>query len=148
MSRSIWGTLLDRRVLEQCELVLVEIHPELPSFASDGENHTRLHVSEVDGIIETSGPLVESFSAAGDDTDRQIAGYIADMVHDGDCLQFGLGGLAQRHRRESGLRRQAGSGNPDGGADLLRHGADEKGRGEQQPQDHLHRPHGLRPVRG
>lgn len=94
MSRSIWGTLLDRRVLEQCELVLVEIHPELPSFASDGENHTRLHVSEVDGIIETSGPLVESFSAAGDDTDRQIAGYIADMVHDGDCLQFGLGGLA------------------------------------------------------
>ena len=94
MSRSLWGTALSRKVLEQCELVLVEIHPELPSFASDGENHTRLHVSEVDGIIETSGPLVESFSAAGDDTDRQIAGYIADMVHDGDCLQFGLGGLA------------------------------------------------------
>ena len=94
MSRSVWGTLLDRGVLERSELVIVEVHPELPYFCSDGENHTRIHVSEVDGIIETSGPLEESSSAAGDETDRRIAGYIADMVPDGACLQFGLGGLA------------------------------------------------------
>ena len=94
MSRSIWGTLLDRGVLERSELVFVEVHPELPYFCSDGENHTRIHVSEVDGIIETSGPLVESESAPSDETDRRIAGYIADMVPDGACLQFGLGGLA------------------------------------------------------
>ena len=94
MSRSVWGTLLDRRVLERCELVIAEVHPELPDFCSDGENHTRIHVSEVDGIIETAGPLIESESAAGDETDRRIAGYIADMVPDGACLQFGLGGLA------------------------------------------------------
>lgn len=94
MSRSIWGTLLDRRVLEQSELLLVEVHPELPSFCSDGEGHTRLHVSEVDGIIETGGPLLESPAGAGDETDRRIAGYIADMVADGSCVQFGLGGLA------------------------------------------------------
>lgn len=94
MSRSIWGTLLDRRVLDQCELLLVEVHPELPAFASDGEGHTRLHVSEVDGIIETGGPLTESPTGAGDETDRRIAGYIAELVPDGACLQFGLGGLA------------------------------------------------------
>ena len=94
MSRSVWGTLLDRRVLERCELVIAEVHPELPDFCSGGENHTRIHVSEVDGIIETAGPLIESESAAGDETDRRIAGYIADMVPDGACLQFGLGGLA------------------------------------------------------
>ena len=94
MSRSIWGTLLDRGVLERSELVFVEVHPELPYFCSDGENNTRIHVSEVDGIIETSGPLVESENAPGDETDRRIAGYIADMVPDGACLQFGLGGLA------------------------------------------------------
>ena len=94
MSRSVWGTLLDRGVLETSELVLVEVHPELPYFCSDGENNTRLHVSEVDGIIETSGPLAESATAAGDETDRKIAGYIAEMVQDGSCLQFGLGGLA------------------------------------------------------
>lgn len=94
MSRSVWGTLLDRNVLASSELVLVEVHPELPYFCSDGENHTRIHVSEVDGIIETSGPLVESENPVGDETDRRIAGYIADMVPDGACVQFGLGGLA------------------------------------------------------
>lgn len=94
MSRSLWGTLLDRGVLDACELVLVEVHPDLPYIPSDGENHTRLHVSEVDGIIETSGPLAESETAAGDETDRRIAGYIAEMVPDGACVQFGLGGLA------------------------------------------------------
>lgn len=94
MSRSLWGTLLDRAVLEQSELVLVEVHPELPYLCSDGENHTRIHVSEVDGIIETGGPLIESATAAGNETDRRIAGYIAEMVPDGACVQFGLGGLA------------------------------------------------------
>lgn len=94
MSRSLWGTLLDRGVLEQSELVLVEVHPDLPYLCSDGENHTRIHVSEVDGIIETGGPLIESATAAGNETDRRIAGYIAEMVPDGACVQFGLGGLA------------------------------------------------------
>ena len=94
MSRSLWGTLLNRAVLEQSELVLVEVHPELPYLCSDGENHTRIHVSEVDGIIETGGPLIESATAAGNETDRRIAGYIAEMVPDGACVQFGLGGLA------------------------------------------------------
>lgn len=94
MSRSLWGTLLDRNLLEQSELVLVEVHPDLPYICSDGEGHTRLHVSEVDGIIETGGPLVESATGGGDDTDRIIAGYIAEMVPNGACVQFGLGGLA------------------------------------------------------
>jgi acyl-CoA hydrolase len=57
MSRSIWGTCLNRRLLEQCELVLAEVHPDMPYIESDGPFHTKLHVSEVDGIIETAGPL-------------------------------------------------------------------------------------------
>lgn len=94
MSRSIWGTVLNRRLLEQCELVLVEVHPDMPYIESDGPFHTKLHVSEVDGIIETSGPLVETATVPGNDADRRIAGYIADMVDNGSCIQLGLGGLA------------------------------------------------------
>ena len=94
MSRSIWGTVLNRRLLEQCELVLVEVHPDMPYIESDGPFHTKLHVSEVDSIIETSGPLVETATVPGNDADRRIAGYIADMVDNGSCIQLGLGGLA------------------------------------------------------
>ena len=80
--------------LEQCELVLVEVNPRLPDIASDGACHTRLHVSEVDGIISSDRPLVETPVAAGNEADRRIAGYIAELVPDGACLQLGLGGLA------------------------------------------------------
>lgn len=94
MSRSLWSSSLNRKVIERCELVLVEVHEGLPYLESDGAFHTKLHVSEVDGIIPASGPLVEMANPAADDTDRAIAGYIADMVPDGACVQFGLGGLA------------------------------------------------------
>ena len=94
MSRSLWGTALSRKVLEQCELVLAEVNPRMPNIPSDGEAHTRIHVSEVDGIIESSRPLVETPIAAGNETDSRIAGYIADLVPDGACIQLGLGGLA------------------------------------------------------
>lgn len=95
MSRSLWGTALSRKVLEQCELVLAEVNPRMPNIPSDGEAHTRIHVSEVDGIIESSRPLVETPIAAGNETDSRIAG-----LHRGCCgqtapaSQLGLGGLA------------------------------------------------------
>ncbi len=37
MSRSLWGTALSRKVLEQCELVLAEVNPRMPNIPSDGE---------------------------------------------------------------------------------------------------------------
>ena len=94
MSRSCWSSSLNRKVIDQSELVLVEVLEGLPYVESDGDFHTRLHVSEVDGIIPSNGRLIQAKVAASDETDQAIAGYIADMVQDGACVQFGLGGLA------------------------------------------------------
>lgn len=94
MSRSLWGASLHRQVFEQCETLIVEVNDQLPSFASEGEGHMLLHVSEADAIVETSRAVAENPPLPADDTDRVIAGYIADLVEDGSCVQFGLGGLA------------------------------------------------------
>ena len=94
MSRSLWGAQVHRRVLEQAEVVIVEVNDHLPSFASDGEAHMMFHVSEADAIVENSHFPAENPPAPADETDRRIAGYIADLVPDGACVQFGLGGLA------------------------------------------------------
>ena len=94
MSRSLWGAQVHRRVLEQAEGVIVEVNAQLPSFASDGEAHMMFHVSEADAIVENSHFPAENPPAPADETDRRIAGYIADLVPDGACAQFGLGGLA------------------------------------------------------
>lgn len=94
MSRSLWGAAVHRQVLEQAETVIVEVNDQLPAFASDGEGHMLVHVSEVDAIVENSRPVTEHPSAPADETDRLIAGHIAELVPDGACVQFGLGGLA------------------------------------------------------
>lgn len=94
MSRSLWGAQVHRRVFEQVETLIVEVNDQLPSFASDGEAHMMIHVSEVDAIVEVSRMPAENPPVPADALDQRIAGYIADLVPDRACVQFGLGGLA------------------------------------------------------
>jgi len=94
MSRSLWGAHIHRQVLEQAEVVIVEINDQLPPLVSDGEGHMLFHVSEADAIVENSRPLAENCSLPVDEIDKVIAGHIAELVPNGACLQFGLGGLA------------------------------------------------------
>ena len=94
MSRSLWGSDVSRQALEQAEVVIVEVNDQMPFFASDGEAHMLFHVSEADMILENSRPLTETPPVATAEVDRVIAGHIAELVQDGACVQFGLGGLA------------------------------------------------------
>lgn len=94
MSRSLWGSHLHRTVLEQCQRVIVEVNDRLPTMVSEGERHLMFHVSEADAIVEASRMPAENVSAPAAKVDELIAGHIADLVPDGACMQFGLGGLA------------------------------------------------------
>lgn len=96
MSRSIWGSHLHRDVFEDpaCETVIVEVNPNLPYLHSDGERHMLIHVSEVDHIVENPFTWPEIKSIPITQVERRIAGYIADLIPDGACLQLGQGNLA------------------------------------------------------
>ena len=55
---------------------------------------TGIHVSEVDYIIDgDDAPAVELPNPPPTDIDRAVARQIAAEVHDGDCLQIGIGGM-------------------------------------------------------
>lgn len=94
MSRSLWGSDVSRQALEQAEVVIVEVNDQLPFFASDGEAHMLFHVSEADMLLENSRPVAETHPVPTAEVDRVIAGHIAELVRDGACVRFGLGGLA------------------------------------------------------
>lgn len=94
MCRSLWGASVPRQVLEQAETVIVVVNDQIPFFSSGGEGHMWFHVSEADAIVEDSRPPVEHPPVPAGETDRRIAEYIAELVPDGACVQFGLGGLA------------------------------------------------------
>ncbi len=94
MSRSLWGSDVSRQALEQAEVVIVEVNDQMPFFASDGEAHMLFHVSEADMLLENRRPVAETPPVPTAEVDRVIAGHIAELVQDGACVQFGLGGLA------------------------------------------------------
>ncbi len=91
MHRSLYAGLCHRRAFEQAETVIVEVNHNLPRLCGDD---LRIHVSEVDCIIENDVSLVEIQDIEITPTEKIIAGYISDMITDGSTIQLGLGGLA------------------------------------------------------
>jgi len=92
MNRSCFGSFLpNKELIRPAETVVVEINRNAPWLNSDD---FKIHVSDVDHIIENDFPMFELPDIPITDEERKIAQYIADLVPDGGCIQLGLGGLA------------------------------------------------------
>lgn len=76
-------------VARDCDILLVEVNKNMPRVF--GEN--LLHISEVDAIVENHLPILELEDRPTSEKDRIIGAKIAEMVPDGACLQFGIGGI-------------------------------------------------------
>ena len=92
MNRSCFGSFLpNEEMVKPAETIIVEVNRHAPRLNSDD---FKIHVSDVDLIIENDFPIFELPEIPIMDEERKIAQYIADFVDDGSCIQIGLGGLA------------------------------------------------------
>jgi 4-hydroxybutyrate CoA-transferase len=96
MSRGLWGMHMSREAYQNptCRELAITVNRNMPFLYSEGERHLWVHVSEADYIIEQDFDLPEIGSKESTKAEIDIAGYIAEMIKDGDCIQFGQGGLA------------------------------------------------------
>lgn len=77
---------------EKAEIVIVEVNQNFPRCL--GGEDTRIHVSQVDYIVEGENPcLREMGSGPVSDIDRAVAGLIVPEIPNGACLQLGIGGM-------------------------------------------------------
>jgi itaconate CoA-transferase len=76
-------------VAADCDTLIVEVNENMPRVF--GEN--LIHVSRVDSIVENHIPLIELKDRPISENDRIIGTKIAEMVPDGACMQFGIGGI-------------------------------------------------------
>ena len=83
------GTGANRSRMGSAEKVVLEVNPNMPWIGGD----SRVHVTEVDGIIEADIPVCELTIPEINEKDREIGRIIADMVPDGACIQLGIGGI-------------------------------------------------------
>ncbi len=71
------------------KIVIAEVNPNMPR--TFGESF--IHVSKIDGFLNSWEPLPEACPPRISPEDQKIGQYIANLVRDGDCLQLGIGAV-------------------------------------------------------
>lgn len=83
------GNTYEKRMIEAADVVILEVNPNMPKTYGDLE----VHINDIDYIIETDYSVPVLPEAPINEKDLKIGQYIADFVKDGDCIQFGIGGI-------------------------------------------------------
>ncbi len=83
------GNTYERAMLDAADISILEINPNFPRTFGD----LQVHVSEVDYFIEADYPVPSIPDVPSTDTEIAIGQIIADLIHDGDTIQLGIGGI-------------------------------------------------------
>jgi acyl-CoA hydrolase len=68
---------------------VAHLNPRLPRTRSS----FRVHVSELDFVVEADRPLIDFAEPGCGEVETRIGAHVAALVHDGDTLQFGIGSV-------------------------------------------------------
>lgn len=74
-------------------LLVVEVSEHHPVTYGHGEHRHRLHVDEIDVLVESDAAPYELVDAEAGDTEHAIARYISELIPDGATLQTGIGAV-------------------------------------------------------
>lgn len=126
------AAIMELELLPRAKRVVVEVASGAPRIFGD----VMLHVSQVDGILESDRGAAVLPRATPDDVDRRLGGVVANLVEDGDTIQLGFGGTidaltaALKEKRHLGIHTESFS---DAGMELLQCGAADNSRKTLHP---------------
>ncbi len=81
-----------KAVCERAKVVIVEVNQNMPRCL--GGVDECIHVSDVDMVVEgRNDPMGIQPSVPATDVDKTVAKLIVEQIHDGACLQLGIGGM-------------------------------------------------------
>jgi len=83
------SNVYERRMLEAADLVILEINKNLPRTFGDVE----VHVRDIDYMVEVDYAIPTLPDVEPNEKDLAIGKLIAEHIHDGDCIQLGIGGI-------------------------------------------------------
>lgn len=79
---------VSRKVAEK---VIVQVNKNVPAVNG---THNKIHIDDIDIIVEQDEQLLEIPEAPSSNIDKQISEWIVPRVKDGSTIQIGFGGLA------------------------------------------------------
>ena len=81
--------MLEAPCLASAKTVVMECSPNIPVVYGS----TSVHVSDVDYFVESDMSMICAPTVPDDPRNDILGDYIAELIHDGDCLQLGIGGI-------------------------------------------------------
>lgn len=75
--------------VSKARAVILEVNPNVPYAYGD----CHVHISQVAGLVESTDQVCNVPTGAIGDIEKAIAGYVAELVNDGDTLQIGFGSI-------------------------------------------------------
>lgn len=83
------SNVYETAMIEAADTVILEVNPQAPRTFGD----VQLHVRDIDYLMEASYPVPVLPDAEPNEKDMIIGKLIAEQIHDGDCIQLGIGGI-------------------------------------------------------
>lgn len=80
-----------REILDAAERIILEVNPNMPVIR--GLANDRVHIREVDAVVESALPIPTTENPAPTEADRRIAAHILPYITNGCTLQLGIGGI-------------------------------------------------------
>lgn len=91
MSYGPTGGCVNEFVKETADRIIAHVNPNVPYVTG---LHSRIHVSEVDAIVEAEEDLPELPEDQVDKTTQKISDQIMELIPDGATIQLGIGKLS------------------------------------------------------
>lgn len=76
-------------IAHSAKLLIAQVNPRMPRTLGD----SRIHVSEIDILVDAAEPLIEYPNRPLDEIDAGIGRLIAGLIPDGSSLSLGVGGI-------------------------------------------------------
>ena len=73
----------------RAKIVIAEVTAHMPRTCG----YSFLHVSQIDHFVESDLPVIELPPPHIGEVESAIGGNVAQLIHDGDCLQLGIGAI-------------------------------------------------------
>lgn len=111
-----------RHGVKHAKKVIAQVNPQMPRTHGDG----LVHVSNIDYLVSCNEPLPEvDYRLKIGETERRIAGHVAELIEDGSTLQMGIGTIPDavleklQHHKNLGIHTEMFS---NGIIDLMKKG--------------------------
>lgn len=79
-----------QEMIDQADAVVVEVKKDMPFIYGMSNDH--INIKDVTYVVESTSPVSTTPSPKASETDKKIAENIFPYLHDGICLQLGIGG--------------------------------------------------------